>query len=516
MRHALHAVLAVLLVGAPAAAQSTLTGEWLFESQDPRHGSVWGTLRFEQGQLPGSYTYVRRIAGGETERGDARVSGSQIDFSEQQQASSPGFFSWLFPMAAASNATAPRTGVYQLSQTQQVLTGSFQYGSSALGTETLRRRGPTLADNRVDLLIDGPAAFPAIFAEISAAQNSICLQTYSWFDDVTGRQMADLLRAKVAQGVEVRCLIEAIPQWNGLRWDIGPYLRAGGVEVLLHHTVQEGIRHDLARLMPGSSSDEQRGLLNHDHRKLIVVDGRAAFTGGMNIGDKYAEGITWHDIQVRVEGSAVPQLERLFYERWYAAGGHGSPTALLPTGPGPGSLSVEILDNLPGLRADVTDRYLAEIRNARHEILIENPYFLYDPVIDAVQDRVQNGVRVVLIIPADDLNDEALARDAFLWVQNDLVRSGLEIYRYQRRMCHGKVAVFDDLVATVGTTNLDTIAMERNAEVNLFVTDRGFARTVEQSVFDVDLSNSIRVVVQPLSWWDRVRSGVMHSLRSFL
>lgn len=235
----------------------------------------------------------------------------------------------------------------------------------------------------------------------------------------------------------------------------------------------------------------------------------------MNIGDKYLEGTDWHDLHCRVEGSAAAAMEATFWDRWRAAGGQGAPRAIDPV-PGPGALVVDVLENVPGLKLDVTQRYLREMSAAQREILIENPYMLYDPVVDTLQRKARLGVRVIAILPSNDLNDEALARDAFLWVQNDIVRSGVEVYKYRDRMSHGKVAVFDRQTATIGTTNLDAMSLKWNAELNLFVTDRGFAGTIKRRVFDADIPASDRVKVEELGWWRKVVAGTMHLMRGVL
>ena len=141
---------------------------------------------------------------------------------------------------------------------------------------------------------------------------------------------------------------------------------------------------------------------------------------------------------------------------------------------------------------------------------------LYDPVVDAVNAKAREGVRTVVIVPSNDLNDEALARDAFLWIQNDMVRSGVELYKYRERMSHGKVAVFDQQQATIGTTNLDAFAMVHNAEVNLWLDDHRFAQDLTQRVFVQDIPNSNRVKVRKLSFWEKVRGRIMYSMRRFL
>lgn len=507
---------------------TNLVGSWWVEGTDAEHAPFSAVMEFRSDG--GRLTYTRQVTSrggkphdGALERGDARVRGGFLYAQESR-----GELNLIESLAGPGAQSAPRRAVYRVGQAgPHVLEGRFDGSTLRAGTEHLRRRD---ADNDVRLLIDGPEAFPAIYQALRGARRQICLQTFSWFDDAAGREMADILIAKRREGVEVRCLVEAFPQKGGIGWKTGKYLRDNGVEVIIHHTMTEGVKNSIKSLgrglwgavsglftrKPPAPPREQRGILNHDHRKLIVVDGLVAFTGGMNIGDKYLSGKTWHDLHCRVEGSAVGPLEAMFFERWGAAGGRGAALPLEGPRPAAGRMPVEVLENLPGIRLDVTTRYLREIDAAKSEILIENAYMLYDPVVHGLQRRARDGVRVVAILPSNDLNDEALARDAFLWVQNDVLRSGIELYKYRDRMSHGKVAVFDRKLATIGTTNLDAMAMKWNAEVNLFVPDRGFSSTMIRRVFDADIPNSDRVVEEKLGWWRKIVSGTMHMIRGVL
>lgn len=546
MRRTILALPLLLLVGQalvlalPAAAParqddrpapSQVVGRWSVDGVDAARVPFTAVMEFSSGR-DGRMAYTRRIltrGGGASnlpaERGAARVRGAFLYTLEDDKR---GLDMVEHLSGIGGPDVEPRRGVYRVSSAgQHALEGRFDGSPLRSGTETLRRSG---ADNDVRVLIDGPEAFPAIYIALRGAKRQICLQTFSWFDDRAGREIADILIAKKREGVEVRCLIEAFPQKGGVGWKTGKYLRENGVEVIIHHTLTSGLKNSISsfgkklwsaftglfKKKKPEPPREKRGILNHDHRKLIVVDGKVAFTGGMNIGDKYLEGTTWHDVHCRVEGSAVAPMEAMFWERWGAAGGKGQALPVEGARTGPGALPVEVLENLPGIRLDITDRYLREIGAARSEILVENAYMLYDPVVNGLKRRARDGLRVAVILPSNDLNDEAFARDAFLWIQNDVVRSGVEIYKYRTRMSHGKVALFDRQLATIGTTNLDALACVSNAELNVWIPDRGFARTVQDRVFQTDIPNSDRVAEEKLTWWRKIVAGTMNSIRSFL
>ncbi len=379
----LAAQVAVLAIPAPAHPQdereapSHVVGRWTIEGTDASRSAFVATIEFAQGRGD-RLTYTRRVvsvdgrpAGLPLERGEARIKGPYL-YAMETRASGLDLVTALDGFGGAQ--VAPRRAVYRVGAGQHQLEGRFDGSPLRSGTEVLRRAG---ADNDVRLLVDGPEAFPVIYEALRGARAQICLQTFSWFDDRAGREIADLLIAKRREGVEVRCLIESFPQKGGVGWKTGEHLRANGVEVLIHHTLSEGIKNSVTgfgRKLWGAikglftrekpAAREARGILNHDHRKLIVVDGAVAFTGGMNIGDKYLEGTTWHDLHCRVEGSAVAPMQAMFWERWHAAGGQGEPRAV-EARPGPGALVVDVLETLPGLKRDVTTRYLQEMSAAQ-------------------------------------------------------------------------------------------------------------------------------------------------------
>lgn len=497
-----------------------LEGTWVVRGTD-QNGAYTGELQVIRKDR--DYVYVRHLDNGQRDRGAIDVARGMVFLREAPPEHTRGLLDTMHDgdLLGSVSGQRRRLGMFRIAEDGRRLQGrSWLSGEGGGATETLHRREGGLDNNKVDLLIDGPEAFPSIYDAVEGAQSQICLQTFSWFDDDAGERMARLLGEKVAEGVEVRCLIESFPQFGGLRWKTGKLLEELGVKVIIQNKLWAGVATSIGRnfkkLVGASVPTENRGLLTHDHRKLIVVDGIVGFTGGMNIGDKYEQGTTWHDIHCRVEGSAVMEMERLFWDRWHSAGGKGEAKPLAPTEDWPGDLRVDVQENLPGVRLEITESYLEEINGARNEILITNPYMLYDPVVNALKKRASEGVRTVVILPSNDLTDEALARDAFFYIQNDVVNSGVELYKYRDRMTHGKVAVFDRINTTVGTTNLDMMAMERNSELNLFIPDRGFAATTIQRVFDADMPKSDRIAVVKLSWWERVKGFVMHLLRRFL
>ena len=374
------------------------------------------------------------------------------------------------------------------------------------------------------LLVDGREMFTTLRAALEGAKRSIVLQTFIYTDDSTGRAVARILMDRARAGVVVRVLVDNVGNHMG---KLEKELKSAGVEVVIQHGWGEGFKESILDFGRGifdgikrlfgkkPKPRERRGVLNHDHRKITVVDGRIGFTGGMNIAREYEH--DWHDVHASVAGSAVEQLEEMFYDRWKKAGGPGARVAPADdVDAWPGTMAVDVVGTVPGLGHQIKDRYLAEIDGARDRVLLENAYFLDDDIIDAMQRSAQRGVRNVLILPPDEGHDVPVVRDAFAWVQNDVIRSGVEVYKYRGRMVHSKVAAFDGRVATVGSSNLDAMALGKLAEINLFVVDQGFTRTLEERVFARDIPMSDRAVEKKLSWWEKVKGGVLHFFRGVL
>ncbi|MCA8925946.1 MAG: phosphatidylserine/phosphatidylglycerophosphate/cardiolipin synthase family protein [Planctomycetes bacterium] len=385
-------------------------------------------------------------------------------------------------------------------------------------------------ENHVDLYVDGARFFAQLRSDMAQAQHSINVQSFIMTDDSTGRSLEAILVAKAQQGVKVRVMIDgAGNRMKGLE----QRLRDGGVEVIVQHKLLKGAGNTLKdlgrgignafkRLFGGGKPKprERRGILNHDHRKITVIDGRSAFIGGMNLAHEYEH--VWHDVHSRVVGPATGELQRLFFDRWHAAGGKGEPDPKCGLRPSDvlegraGQLKVEVVTSLPGVSRAIKERYLAEINGAQREVMIEVAYFLDDDIIDALQAAVARGVYVLVILPNDEDHDVKLVRDAFAFVQNDVVRSGVVLLKYPGRMVHSKVATFDGHTATVGSANLDGIALHHLAEANLFIPEVGFAGKLNREIFLTDIPKCERVQVKKVGFWQKLKSGALHVFRGFM
>ncbi len=520
-------------VNLEAQSDDPIAGLWRLEGEVRNTRSV-KQLRFEA--LPnGRYRYERGDSIGHptNETGEASLVGQRLITREAPPKNLAGLLDSFAPDIDASFEPL-RHAIYGFDrsidrQKPTEAEGWFYYPSSTRrGRERLSRFERTANNNAVTLLVNGSEFFPDLRRALQGAKHTIELQTYIFTDDSTGRSIARLLMERARAGVEVRVLLDGFDKSVGR--SLKAKLRKAGVELIVSHgwgesfvgsvkNVGKSFVSVIRKLLGRKSKPrEKRGLFNHDHRKITVVDSEVAFIGGMNIAGEYEH--EWHDVSSRIKGDAVLELQTLFYDRWQAAGGDGEVPAHDPRldapSYAPGKLDVDVVTTLPGLKTDIKKRYLKEINESTDRVLIESAYFIDDTIIGALKRTAKRGVDVVVIIPSDKNHNVKIVRDGFKWVQNDVVRSGVKLYKYRPRMVHSKVAAFDGQVCTVGSANLDNLALAKLAEANLFVNDPGFTRVMEERVFSVDIPASDRVRVEKTSWWKKVKGGVLHFFRSWL
>ena len=232
-----------------------------------------------------------------------------------------------------------------------------------------------------------------------------------------------------------------------------------------------------------------------DHRKILVVDGDTAFTGGMNIGLSYQK--DWHDQQTLIQGPAVTALQSAFLERWRAAGGTVPDAETPELFPAlkeiPGGADVRVVAHEGGAKdQNIRAMYLRAIGTAQATIRIANPYFMDAAIVVELARAAKRGVKIQVVQPED--NDQPLVQRGSRAYYPDLIAAGVEVYEYQGRMAHEKVAVFDSRWSTFGSSNLDSRSLRYNDELNLAVSDPGVARYIEQNLFEADMKRSKRIL----------------------
>jgi cardiolipin synthase len=347
---------------------------------------------------------------------------------------------------------------------------------------------PLTKGNKVTLLADGQAAYAAMFKAIQSATDHINLETYIVDDDDAGREFSDLLLKKQAEGVQVNLIYDSV---GSITTPAAFFqrLRDGGIQVVEFNPINP-------------LKARWNWLLAHaDHRKMLIVDGKIAITGGINISSVYSskpsgrdedEGVPlpWRDTDVRIEGPAVAEFQKLFLDTWSKQNGPRlSERNYYPRMKGDGNALVRVVGSTPGSDNRITFIvYVAAVTYAEHSIHLTNAYFIPDDqILKSFTDAAGRGVDVKIILPGS--TDSTLALYAARYNYSALLESGVKIYERRNALLHAKTAVIDGVWSTVGSTNLDYWSLLNNDEVNAVVLSREFAAEMEKS-FAKDLAES--------------------------
>ena len=371
---------------------------------------------------------------------------------------------------------------------------SYADTQALAATEELATSQPLIAGNQVTLLYDGPQTVAAMKRAIAAAKNHINLETYIFDEDAVGTPMAELLMERQRAGVQVHILYDAVgtlatPQAFFER------MREAGIHLLAFNPV-----NPFQALGPWE-------LNQRDHRKLLVVDGRVAFTGGVNISSSYANSslfrarssrqskVGWRDTHVQIEGPAVTALQWEFLNHW--ANQQTAPLSDSDFFPPPqvaGNTLLRVLASEPDGDQEIYRAYLLAIRSAKRTVHITAAYFAPDAhILRALQDAARRGVEVTLILPA--VPESKLVFYAGHALYRALLESGIHLYQLQVAVLHAKTAVMDSVWSTVGSANMDTRSFLHNHELNVMVFDDAFGLAME-SAFQEDLRLSTPVTLE--------------------
>jgi cardiolipin synthase len=343
--------------------------------------------------------------------------------------------------------------------------------------------GPPLAGgNHVETLLNGDEIFPSMLEAIRGARHSIDFETYIYWSGQVGQAFADALAGRARNGVAVHILVD----WVGSQ-KMDPRLleemKGAGVEIRKYHALRW---YTLERLN------------NRTHRKILVVDGRIGFTGGVGIADEWSghaqDKDHWRDTHYRVEGPAVGQMQAAFLDNWTKVSGRVYTGAdYFPQPVAAGAMYAQMFkSSVDGGAESIHLMYLLAIAAATKTIDLSMAYFVPDDVaLDALVSALRRGVRVRIIMPGP-VTDASLVRRASRAKWGKILAAGAEIYEYQPTMYHCKMLVVDGLWTSVGSTNFDTRSFRLNDEANLNVLDASFARRQAQD-FEQDLGRSRRV-----------------------
>ena len=328
--------------------------------------------------------------------------------------------------------------------------------------------------NRLELLENGDAFFPAMLAAISSARKTVNFEAYIFWSDEVGTRFRDALAERATQGVEVRVLLDAIGS-------PGRRMKAGDVDVLRKAGCHVEFFHSMKPWM--------LWVFNHrNHRRVLVVDGTLGFTGGVGFADPWRGNADskehWRDTQLRLEGPAVRGLQRAFQENWSEVTGEALVgEEFFPALPQTGTSAVAVVPSSPLAPMSGAGRvYAISLAAAAKEIWIANSYFLPDDATaDLLVAAVKRGVDVRVIVPSDEHNDVPATRAAGRSSFGPLLEGGVKIFEYQPTMFHLKTMVVDGLFSTVGSANFDDRSFHLNEEINVFVFDGAFAGQMKDS-----------------------------------
>jgi cardiolipin synthase len=369
--------------------------------------------------------------------------------------------------------------------------------------------GPQLvAGNRVQALVNGDRIFPDMLEAIRGARSSITFETYIWWSGSIGEEFSRALAERARAGVRVHVIFDAV---GGGKIDEASVdeMKAAGAQVERYNPLRW---HSIVSMN------------NRTHRKILVVDGRVGYTGGVGIADEWRGNAQdqdhWRDTHFRLEGPAVAQMQAAFMENWIEITGkvlHGE--AYFPELPKAGKHLAQVFVASPGGGGESMQlMYLLSIAAAQRTVRLSAAYFVPDDTeVRTMVAALRRGVKVQIIMPGHHIDSE-IVRRASRASWGELLRAGAELYEYQPTMYHCKVMIVDERWVSVGSTNFDTRSFSTNDEVNLNVYDREFA-LAQVKVFEEDLQRSRRVSVEEWErrpWTEKVWEHAMGLLSSQL
>ncbi len=356
--------------------------------------------------------------------------------------------------------------------------------------------------NKLKILNNAAETFEAIFSAIERAEHHIHLEYYIIENDKIGNRLKELLIRKSIEGVEVRIIIDDVGSWS-LGKKFQNDLRQNGIEIYSFMEVR------FPRL---TSRVNYR-----NHRKIVVVDGKIGFTGGINFADRYLKGVQdigpWRDTHLQIEGDAVNCLQVVFAADWFFVV-HENLTGRkyfpqLSESPG---TPVQISASGPDSDWDsISQAFFAALSSAKSKIYITTPYLMPPlEIIYALKTAALSNVDVRILMP--EKSDSVIPHwSSFSYIE-ELLESGVRVFFYQTGFIHSKYIIVDKIFSTVGTTNLDFRSLETNFEVNAFIYDERFTSELERQ-FKTDLKNSREIKLEEWlqrKWHFKLRESLAH------
>lgn len=369
--------------------------------------------------------------------------------------------------------------------------------------------GPSIVDgNRIVDLQNGEEIFPSMLEAIGSARKTITFETYIYWSGDIGERFAVALAERAAAGVEVNVLID----WAGsVNMD----------DALIERMQKAGVRVEWYRPLRWYTLSR---INNRTHRKLLVVDGRIAFTGGVGIADGWAgnagDPAHWRDMHFRVEGPVAPQFQAAFNDNWIKTTGtmlHGD--RYFPPQAHAGDAKAHLFVSSPaGGSESMHAMYLLALSSAEESIDLAAAYFVPDElIVQALLAARARNVRIRILLPGAHTDSDAV-RHASKASWGELLAADIEIYEYRPTMMHSKMLIVDREMVSVGSTNFDIRSFRLNDEASLNIYDRPFAERMSL-VFEQDLSAASRYGLKKWerrSWKDRFMESIVFPIRSQL
>lgn len=346
-----------------------------------------------------------------------------------------------------------------------------------------------LSLNQITLLTNGEQKFPEVIKALEQAQHTIHIQYYIYDNDEIGNLLKDLMIRKAREGVKVRFIYDDFGS-NGLKKKFIRQLEAGGVEVFPFYKIY---------LIIFASRLNYR-----NHRKVIIIDGRIAFTGGINVSDKYintpgVQKLYWRDTHVKIEGPAVLNLQYHFLADWnFCSDQSLHPNRELfpvPIRRSNFSMLTQIAVSGPDYpRSDIMLSYFTAIANATKKVYITTPYFIpNNSIYDAIKKAALSGCDVRLLVPG--ISDSRLVNAASQSYYEALLECGVKIYLYEKGFVHAKTVAVDDTLSMVGSANIDFRSFDLNFELNTIIYDQDFcAGMTDTFLRDIEDAKEIQLM----------------------
>ena len=370
----------------------------------------------------------------------------------------------------------------------------------------------SLSQNSFKLLINGEEKFPTVLQALASAQEFIHMEYYAWENDIRGNQIKDVLINKAEEGVKIRILYDDYAS-RGIKRNIVKELQSKGVEIFPKIKVR---------------IKQLANRVNHrDHRKIIIIDGTYGFVGGINLSDRYDNGIDtglyWRDTHMQFSGPLVNSMQRHFIVSWNAAQSqplHFDNTRFPQKPPQPIGAEglAQIMAGGPIYpMSTIMLTYFKVFTLARQKLYITNPYFIpNDSILDALKQAAASGVDVRLLLPKKP--DSAIVGAASRFYFEELLKSGVRIYLYRKGFVHAKTLVADEWLSIVGTANMDIRSFDLNFEIMASIHSKEFAAQCEQ-MFLQDLKHSDEVLLEDwenLGLMKRISYSTARLISSFL